>query len=673
MRREKRKKLKTLSASDPTHIRRRKGRPIQHPDDPHHLRRRDTYQTGKQRELLEAICLPLGINPSKEFEKIINNVSQTKQGKTMLPNIGAQSNTVAALAEVIATNQRSTVKQGLIRSLSEMNVKRSDLSTALNINPMSVAKYKGRTNKNAKAAAIMLLKKTRADVRRNKIVPGESEATIQHAKDKMYCKSGGTSDVFVLPSQLKQLYVNYRLMYHEVVQRIVSYEKNNSQASNRSLTFENNARLISEAIYEVEPWSEHITSVKKWVGHRKAAGLSTSACTNLIVNDDGQMVVVEVAPLTGAANKSEPPMDYATVPSQLEAQLARSKADKDQLRPRSYKTWKAIITNNKDFRWRQLLQPYSCDTCTKAPGVERQWETAQLGVKNAVPKTPEQSLAISAMYWAYQDMSDLEQHKQQLRNQRVYLQNLEKALPPKSKDMFKVIVYVDFVAQYNYKKKKVANLVFTIKWRDENGHLQYKYIDNFCSDTTQKADCMFVHSAWKFHLRANYLRHQLLTVGVLSAETRLKYESELEAIHKTGKRDEFAGVTHIVRTGDNGSHLLNRLGMNWESAVHTEYGIEWETHTLPKRHGFSLCDAHGGGVKRTINAFGVAHYDPEDAHEFANIINGWVCGLKEGEVRHDSCTAYAMQNISRHSKQEQVCPFFDGGHAAVYTDAPEVR
>jgi hypothetical protein len=83
------------------------------------------------------------------------------------------------------------------------------------------------------------------------------------------------------------------------------------------------------------------------------------------------------------------------------------------------------------------------------------------------------------------------------------------------------------------------------------------------------------------------------------------------------------------------------------------YGIVFETHTLPKRHGYSLCDAHGGAVKRTINAFGVAHYDPENAHDFANIINGWVCGpFLEGEAKHAQCTAYAMQNISRITKAD---------------------
>jgi hypothetical protein len=38
-------------------------------------------------------------------------------------------------------------------------------------------------------------------------------------------------------------------------------------------------------------------------------------------------------------------------------------------------------------------------------------------------------------------------------------------------------------------------------------------------------------------------------------------------------------------------------------------------------HGYNLCDAHGGAVKRTINQFSVSHYDPATAHEFANIVN----------------------------------------------------
>jgi hypothetical protein len=633
----------------------RRGAPIKR-RTPRHEARRESYATKLQRKLLEEVCKPLGINPDHSFEKIINNVSQTRMGKTLLPNVAAQTKTAKAMATMLGTHSRNSAKQGFVRSLSH-EVGPADLSRALDINVASVKKYKQRRNKNAEAAAALLLKKTKEGVRRNKIVPGESEATIQHAKDRMYTKSGAGSDVFILPSQLKQLYVNYRASYHSIVVSVQCHLKETKQeASSRSLTFRNNATLISQGIVEVEPWSEHVASLKLWVGHRKAAGLSTVACLNLVVNDGGKMVVIDVGPIVRADNNdssSTPPVDYATVPTQLEDQLKRSRTKNDQLRPRNYKTWKSIISNNEDFRWRQLLQPYSCDTCTAAPGVERQWEAAKRAFFDAAPKTPSQILAISSMYWAYQDMSNLEQHKMQLAHQRVYLQEQEKALPPKSKDVFKLIVYVDFVAQYNYKKKKVANLVFTIKWRDENGQLQYKYLDNFCSDKTQKSDSMYVQSAWTFHMRANYLRHQLLATGVLSPEAKETYTEELEVIRRTGQRDEFAGVTHIIRTGDNGAHLLNRVAMNWESRVHTDYGVVWETHTLAKRHGYSLCDSHGGAVKRTINAFGVAHYDPENAHDFANIINGLVRGpILEGEAKHAQCTAYAMQNISRITKAD---------------------
>jgi hypothetical protein len=630
----------------------RRGAPIKH-QTPRHEARRESYATKQQRKLLEEMCKPLGIDPDHSFEKIINNVSQTQKGKTLLPNVAAQTKTVKAMATMLATHTRNSSKQGLVRSLSNSEVKPADLAISLGIKASSIKKYKQRTNKKAAAAEALLLKKTRSGFRRSKIIPGESEATIEEAKKFMHCKSGAGSDKFILPLQLKQLYVKYRASYPSIVVRLGIND--NSQGSTRNLTFRNNVALISKGITEVEPWSEHVASVKLWVGHRKAAGLSTVACLNLVVNDGGKMVVVDVGPLVSESSSTLPAaVDYATVPTQLEHQLKRSRENKDQLRPRNYKTWKAIITENKDFRWRQLLMPYSCDVCTGAPGVERQWEAAKKAFYDAAPQTPQQSMAVSAMYWAYQDMSSLEQHKLQLASQRVYLQESEKALPPKSKVLFKIIVYQDFVAQYNHKKKKVANLVFTVKWRDEKGQLQYKYVDNFCGDKTQKADCMYVECAWKFHMRANYLRHQLCTTGVLSAATKLEYEEELEAIRLTGKRDEFAGVTHIMRTGDNGGHLLNRVVMNWESCVHSEYGIVWETHTLPKRHGYSLCDAHGGAVKRTINAFSVAHYDPENAHQFANIINCWVRGpTNEGEARHAQCTAYAMQNISRASKADK--------------------
>jgi len=67
------------------------------------------------------------------------------------------------------------------------------------------------------------------------------------------------------------------------------------------------------------------------------------------------------------------------------------------------------------------------------------------------------------------------------------------------------------------------------------------------------------------------------------------------------------------------------------------------THlTLAKRYGYSLCDMHGGAIKKTITQFGVSEFAPSTAHEFANIVNGCITGLEQGDTRHPLCTAYAM-------------------------------
>jgi hypothetical protein len=547
---------------------------------------------------------------------------------------------------------RASIKQGLVRGLSQLGASTGDLGRSLKLNSETIKKGKSWNNKLAREAQEHLAKLTRSDARRAKIFPGEMYAVIEHAKEYMYVKSGAGSDIYMLPYSLKSLYVAYRrdfVKIQEVMTTQATLEHQHTPSKTASAVYLNNQLLVAQGITDVEPWQEFITSLKLFVGKRRAANLSTKACTNLIVNNGGKMEVVEVKPPEQGADAI---VDYRILPIELEAKLQRSREKGDQLRPRGYKTWKALLGRNDLFHWKSIYMPYSCETCTGAYGVERQWIEANEAVLVADQASPEYTKAKSSLWDAYQGMSKLEQHKMQLKNQRAFIQTKEKNLPAKRPDLFKTMVYLDFVAQYNFQKKKVANLVFTVKWRDEAGNLQYKYIDNFCSDNTQKSDAMYVKCAWEFHLRPVYLRKQLATFGVLSPATRTLYEEELAAIKATGKRDEFAGVTHIIRTGDNGGHLLNKILMTMESSVFQKYGIDYETHTLCKRHGYSLCDAHGGAVKRTINQFSVSHYDPATAHEFANIVNGWVTGLTADCARHANCTAYAMVNIPRAEKEE---------------------
>ena len=153
---------------------------------------------------------------------------------------------------------------------------------------------------------------------------------------------------------------------------------------------------------------------------------------------------------------------------------------------------------------------------------------------------------------------------------------------------------------YNHLGEKVYDLVLTVDWRDAEGNLQRKYVDNFCSDRSKSADSFFTRQVWTFHLAINQLRHKYNKATTTGEKSRLDHEIK-ELLANGGSR-EFDGVTHILRTGDSGPHFHSRATLLWESQCFRDYGIVWETHTLCKRHAWSLCDAHGGAIKRFMNA-----------------------------------------------------------------------
>ena len=191
-------------------------------------------------------------------------------------------------------------------------------------------------------------------------------------------------------------------------------------------------------------------------------------------------------------------------------------------------------------------------------------------------------------------MIAINRHHRQLKNQRRYMKQRERDLPRRcdrvsyshlprrSTDNFHVIVWEDFVSLYLKDGKKVNNLVLTIIWRDEQGVLQEKHVDNICTDHSKKCDSFFVRAVWKFHL-----------------------------CERGQRSKELEGVTHIIRTGfldhshmtdilsgDSGGHFHSRVTMLFESMAQHHFNVKWETHTQCKRHAYGPCDAHGGVTKK---------------------------------------------------------------------------
>ena len=293
--------------------------------------------------------------------------------------------------------------------------------------------------------------------------------------------------------------------------------------------------------------------------------------------------------------------------------------------PRTYKTyWKLIKRGG--VRYQKVSQPYICTIHESQPFVEEEYKALmQIDYRSDPPKEAQRIARVNALVLQRQI---IERHLKQFKSQRAYIQARVRALPKRTREQWEVVVYEDFVASYNKNGQKIQNLVFTVEWRDENGELVRRYIDNVCSNLKDMtADSYYVRNVWHTHLRVNALDHQL-TNPDLTPDAKHELEQELQKLLASlGGNSEFRGVTRILRTGDNGAHFHSRVTIEFESTAFENYGILWETHTLCKRHGYNLCDAHGGAIKRLVKAAAVRGVMSQTAEDYCNVINASTDGV----------------------------------------------
>jgi hypothetical protein len=523
------------------------------------------------------------------------------------------------------------------------------------------------------ADSTMLNSSYKANAKKDRSIPAEKAANLAHAKNMMSMKSGAQHPVWLLPIPLEAAYLAYRRDFGEIVQNMIElcpavFSRDIPTATAGSIQDDDTIPMhnISLVLRQggtvpVEPWAKHMHRIRKWTDERLAAGLGTIINPRCIAFHGQRMTFIDVELSDDDVNPMDetvPSGDPTTAPSpsgdstaepaptmsnnklskktgrfdQLdslrlwEKQLKESKEHRNMLCPRDYATWRKWLHYDPDFNWRSVTQPYNCDVCDKAHLTRTDhrnlWKKHVALELNMQTHTSEYLEVNGKLNKAADKVDDLERHMRQYANQRPFIRKLEDALPWKTDKEWHILVFEDFVAQYNFRKQKVANLVFTVKWRDEKGRLQYKYIDNFCSDESQSPDATYVITCWQAHLRYNELMMKLSRVVDKAGTEASAINIQLKELNEFyGYWTEFKGVTHINRTGDNGGHLLNKFLAWWESSVFETYGIYWTTHTLCKRHGYNLCDSHGAVIKKHINSFAKADHRPETAQDFANIIN----------------------------------------------------
>jgi hypothetical protein len=529
------------------------------------------------------------------------------------------------------------------------------------------------------------------EVEQRKRIPAVIQLEIiNHMKSQGHVNSGANTERYCIPSNFTDLYMDYRKCYPDMLRRL--HDTNALEMTYKDSQLQRN---ISLAVSSTDAFTaivapctlhkrrkESNKSKKKFTGNssrdtvtlRGERGIEILKCTE--TGDAGldSSDLSEMFDVSEAGSTSSEAGDNSPKPQKKKKKKKKKKYKKrsaDMIYPPTYQTWRNVLRKfrNPDkskFLFTLVTQPYSCVICDTAAKVELDWQkvcketTYYRDNEYTVPldATPQQkreaeqkwnrcqkkNLQDLATQWA--KIKKLEDHRRMYATQRRFLVASEKGLPSRTKLVFKVIVYQDYVAQYDHNGKKCSNLVFTIVWRDEKGQLRRKYVDNFCtqrkvkgtSEKGNKSDRHYTVMVWARHLELNKVK-LMLRRSDLSDDERKRLEDRVLELVMAGL-DQFDGVTHILRTGDSGAHFHNQVTVYFESSVYQEYGIEWETHTLCKRHAYNLCDAHGGAGKRKAKAAAVAGYGPESAQEFAAILNG--DALSFGDTR-----AFAIEDIPR--------------------------
>jgi hypothetical protein len=477
------------------------------------------------------------------------------------------------------------------------------------------------------------------------------QSCVDHLYKQSFVTSGSATTTRCIALSKEQLYTKWRGKYSDILHAI---HKSNPEYLHGTTILCKDIRKVLSGQHNTPRWCKErkkrdrtkLARKKREFGPLKVApGTVVVDCQDSehpqftfhkAMSDDGD------DPLGDSSSSSDPVSD-------LEAASMTN-----TITPLSYRVyWRCIRlyrdADNQGLRFKKIKKVHGCSICLTADTTTRNYAKCNSALAQAEDTKHGNAMGImqarKKLEEAYKQFENLCRHQEQYKTQRAYLQQREQLLANKSIDMFQIIVYEDFVAMYNLLGRKVQDLVFTIVWRDENGVLCRKYIDNYCTDATRSADADYVVNSWRMHLVINRMLKEHEDAEDEEEKTRLK--SLINNHRESAFPSEFEGVTHVLRSGDSGSHFHNRLVFDWESEVHSMYGIIWETHNLCKRHAWNLCDSHGAQAKKGAHAAAMAGMAPETAIEFATIINE--CRTGYGQAK-----AYVMERINRNTKQERM-------------------
>lgn len=188
-------------------------------------------------------------------------------------------------------------------------------------------------------------------------------------------------------------------------------------------------------------------------------------------------------------------------------------------------------------------------------------------------------------------IADYKRHLQQYETCRPIVKALEGVLT-----VGEALVYRDFVAQYDFKGRKVNNLVFVVLWRTQpEGSLSVFKLNHICSVKDEQAhDSYYVADVFDFYFR----RH-----GVTSDFFRSR------------------GIDRIFISGDHGPHFVSKATIYNESCFYERYGVRVHCYFLCSYHAYNRCDSAGVESKRIAKLAARQREGLQDAEDIRAALN----------------------------------------------------
>ena len=174
-----------------------------------------------------------------------------------------------------------------------------------------------------------------------------------------------------------------------------------------------------------------------------------------------------------------------------------------------------------------------------------------------------------------------------------------------------LLIYRDFVAQYNCDGGKIANLVLVLMWREnDDGVLHTFKFNNFCSNGRKgaskkenSADAFYVADVFEFLLGQEGEAHP----GLIN-EIR-------NFAHAEGR------TPRLFIVGDHGTHFVDVQTLFNESTFRRRFGFATFVFFLCSYHAFNRCDGAGVESIRLQKAATKVRQGWKEADEFAHGLN----------------------------------------------------